>query len=669
MTLEQGTLLNERYRIIAELGSGGMGAVYHAHDENLDVDVAVKENFFVSEESARQFKREASLLAKLSHPNLPRVTDHFVIPDQGQYLVMDYVRGDDARQLLEKAGEPLGESLVLGLAKEILQAIKHLHSHKPPIIHRDIKPGNIKLTPDGKAVLVDFGLAKEHDPLKSTTVGAKAFTPGFAPPEQYGQGRTDVRTDIYSLGATLYNLLTAKIPADGLRRAMGRERLISIRDLNPNVTPHVAAAIERAAEVKPEDRFAGAKEFEAALFAGPTVIAPLPATVVRPAAAGPLVSPGTAPVAQPRRGWLIPAILGAVVLLAIGTGAGLLLTGALAGLGGSQAAGTSEPAATALPTELATQPVVAPQPSATPTMQATREPTAVPAPTEIPTATLTATPAMTPVGGGGGQIAFVSDRFGVPQIFSMNADGSDETQLTTLSDGACQPAWSPDGETLLFVSPCREKKSSYPNAAIYSMNPDGSDVQVLISRPGGVYDPDWSETGIAFTYLENNIPGIWLANPDGSNQVKLSRGRSRDSQPSWSPGGDKLAVMNTSRAGSPTIFWVFSDGSFNGSNPDQVTREQEADSPAWSPDGDLIAYVVVTHIYVVRWDKVGFGNVRLTLKGPNDSPSWSPDGQWIAFETWRDAANHDIYIMTANGGQPTRLTDDLARDYQPAWKP
>ena len=200
MTLEEGTLLSGRYRIIGELGSGGMGAVYHAHDENLDVQVAVKENFFVSEESARQFEREARLLAKLSHPNLPRVTDHFVISDQGQYLVMDYVRGDDARQLLEKAGEPLDEGLVLGLAKEILEAIKHLHSQQPTIIHRDIKPGNIKLTPDGKAVLVDFGLAKEHDPLRSTTVGAKAFTPGFAPPEQYGQGRTDSRTDIYSMG-------------------------------------------------------------------------------------------------------------------------------------------------------------------------------------------------------------------------------------------------------------------------------------------------------------------------------------------------------------------------------------------------------------------------------------------------------------------------------------
>ena len=208
-----------------------MGAVYRAHDDNLDVEVAVKENFFVSDESARQFQREAHLLFELRHPGLPRVIDHFVVEDQGQYLVMDFIDGDDADQMLKKNDGPIDEQTVVRWGMQILEALKYLHARNPPVIHRDIKPFNIKITPSGRAMLVDFGLAKEYDPTKSTTVGAKAYTPGFAPPEQYGQGRTDPRTDIYAFGATLYNLLTNKVPSDGLQRAMGQAKLIPVRDL------------------------------------------------------------------------------------------------------------------------------------------------------------------------------------------------------------------------------------------------------------------------------------------------------------------------------------------------------------------------------------------------------------------------------------------------------
>src|SRR3989338_3149919 len=119
MSLEPNFLLHHRYRIVSELGHGGMGAVYFGHDENLGVEVAVKENLFVSPESERQFKREATLLASLRHPNLPRVTDHFVVGGQGQYLVMDFVPGEDLKQRLEKNGGPLPEADVAGWAQEI----------------------------------------------------------------------------------------------------------------------------------------------------------------------------------------------------------------------------------------------------------------------------------------------------------------------------------------------------------------------------------------------------------------------------------------------------------------------------------------------------------------------------------------------------------------------
>ncbi len=632
-----------------------MGAVYRAHDRNLDVEVAVKENFFVSAESARQFQREAHLLFELRHPGLPRVMDHFVVEGQGQYLVMDYIEGDDGREILEKNEGPLDEETVMDWAIQILEALKYLHARQPPVIHRDVKPANIKITTAGRAMLVDFGLAKEYDSARSTTVGAKAFTPGFAPPEQYGQGRTDPRTDVYSFGATLYNLLTNKVPADGLRRAMGKERLIAVRDLNPGVSPHVAAAIERATEVKPEDRFESAEAFEAALLAAKTLVQS-PVTKLAPAA------PAQPVKAPPARRSIMPIIIGAVVLLAIGVGGALLLTGNVPGTGGSP-----PPTGAPLPTSTDEPFVAAAGPTEEPTDPP--EPTATLVPTEVPPPAESPTPAATARGGGPGQIAFASERFGLPQVFLVDLNGENLTQLTTLADGACQPSWSSDGERLLFTSPCREKRDRYPNAAIYVMNADGSEVSPLISLVGGVYDADWSEQGIAFTYLENNQPSLWMAGPDGSAPEKISRGTARDRQPSWSPSGDQLALMNTSRAGSATIFWVFADGSFIGSNPDQVTREQVANEPSWSPQGNLIAYQSNQHIWVVPWDSVGFGAVRISDKGPNDGPAWSPDGQWIAFETWRDAANHDIYIMTTNGGQPTRLTSHTAADYQPAWRP
>src|SRR3990172_6745549 len=179
MPLKPGSVLWHRYRIESVLGQGGMGAGCRAIDINLGVAVAVKENLFTTEEFARQFKREATILASLRHPNLPRVTDHFVIPGEGQYLVMDFVAGEDLRQRLERGG-PGSEAGGL------------------PFLHGDVKPGNIKLTPEGKALLVDFGLAKVVDDTGSTTTGAKAMTPGFSPPQQYGSGRTDPRTDIYS---------------------------------------------------------------------------------------------------------------------------------------------------------------------------------------------------------------------------------------------------------------------------------------------------------------------------------------------------------------------------------------------------------------------------------------------------------------------------------------
>jgi serine/threonine protein kinase len=261
MTMERGSLVNKRYRIVEVLGQGGMAAVYRAIDENLGVEVALKENLFTTEEYARQFRLEATILASLRQPNLPRVSDHFVIEQQGQYLVMDYIDGEDLRQRMDRLGQlPEQEVIVIGVA--ISDALSYMHSRKPMVLHRDIKPGNVRITPTGHIFLVDFGLAKVVQGRETTNTGARAMTPGYSPPEQYGTARTDHRSDIYSLGATLYSALTDQLPEDGLARAMGQAKLTPILKHNPRVSQALAQVIEKCLEIRPDDRYQSAEELK-----------------------------------------------------------------------------------------------------------------------------------------------------------------------------------------------------------------------------------------------------------------------------------------------------------------------------------------------------------------------------------------------------------------------
>jgi len=270
MPLEAGQILKNRYLIVKLLGKGGFGAVYHSQDTELDRPVALKENLDVSPEAQRQFQREARLLANLEHPNLPRVTDHFLLPGSGQYLVMDFVEGEDLLSMLDKAGGPLPEEQVIPWIHQVCDALDYLHNQSPPIIHRDIKPANIKITPQGKVKLVDFGIAKIYNPELRTTVGARAVTPGYSPPEQYGQATTDPRSDLYALGATIYHLLTGKIPPDSVdlltRNAAAP---IPIESLNPAVSPQVSLAVNRAMQLERTERWSTAQEFKQSLVLTP----------------------------------------------------------------------------------------------------------------------------------------------------------------------------------------------------------------------------------------------------------------------------------------------------------------------------------------------------------------------------------------------------------------
>jgi serine/threonine-protein kinase len=268
--LPPNTILRERYRIIHQLGHGGMGAVYQAMDENLSCVVAVKETFATTDEQRRAFRREAELLANLSHPALPRVTDHFTHGD-GQFLVMQFVPGHDLAELLELREQPFPVAKVLDWADQLLDALEDLHSAAPPIIHRDIKPSNLKVTPKGKVLLLDFGLAKGVAGQMSTAdVDSRGrsiygYTAHYAPLEQMRAAGTDVRSDLYALGATLWTLLTGKVPPDALSRVSEKEDgnpdpLVPAHEINPQVSAAVSKVLTRAMSLNRNQRQATAAD-------------------------------------------------------------------------------------------------------------------------------------------------------------------------------------------------------------------------------------------------------------------------------------------------------------------------------------------------------------------------------------------------------------------------
>ncbi len=263
--LERGETVNQRYRIVHLLGQGGFGAVYRAWDIALKKPVALKENLDVSAEAQRQFEREATTLAGLHHSHLPRVTDHFILPEQGQYLVMDFIEGYDLEKIVARKGK-ISEERGLAWMRPIADALDYLHNLPNPVIHRDVKPANIIVTKDHKPYLVDFGLVKVSNQKRRTTIGARSITPGYAPPEQYGSGGTDARTDLYALAATLYTLLTGITPPESVQRLAG-DTLQPAHIANPEVSERVGHAISKAMMLPPAQRFPTMLAFKRALTA------------------------------------------------------------------------------------------------------------------------------------------------------------------------------------------------------------------------------------------------------------------------------------------------------------------------------------------------------------------------------------------------------------------
>lgn len=698
MSIASGTLLHNRYRILSTLGQGGMGAVYCALDENLGVQVAVKENLFLSDEYTRQFRREATILAGLRHPNLPHVRDHFLIANQGQYLVMDFIEGEDLRERMERLGR-LPDDEIVRIGASICDALTYLHTRVPPIVHRDIKPGNIKITAEGQMALVDFGLAKIMHGSQETTGGARAMTPGFSPPEQYGTARTDPRSDIYSLGATLYAAASNKIPEDGLARATGYAKLTELRKVNPKISRSIANAIEKALELQPGDRFQTAEEFKNALLqAGGamkintqtiTVSPPPPPTGENHAEPTAPFLPQTRHINMPpkkdrtnhRRPPLAFVIASILILIILSTASVLLfhpentpwsLSSGISPTqrGDAVAASISTSTPTILPTP--DSPTLTPVPTVRSTQAAV-------IPTVQPTAVIIPDPGVLPIHLEDVEIAFVSNRTGLPQLWVMSANGLNQEQLTDLQEGACQPDWSPDGMKIVFISPCKYKDTLYPGAGMYILDLLTRKITRLPSSPEGDFDPAWSPDGksIAYTSLRTGKTQLYILGLDSTSVRQITNQELESRQPEWSPDGEHI-VFNRIKDTAQIWIMVTADGL---TTPYAVNLNRNNTYPIWSPDGQVIYFISTSfnttagRLVGIRYDPANKAVqflIPTTMDksiGPVTGVSVSPDSTHLVYESWPDGKNHDIYSMTVSGTQITRLTSDKKLDFDPAWRP
>lgn len=273
--LAQNTLIQGRYLVVHLIGKGGMGEVYLAIDQRLGHPVALKRTIFTDDDAMGvAFEREARTLARLRHPALPKVSDHFS-ENENQFLVMEHISGDDLGKRISAMKKPFPMSWVLFWADQLLEALNYLHSNEPAIIHRDIKPQNLKLTEDNNIILLDFGLSKSgigqpagQDSGSGSGSGSIiGYTPHFAPMEQIRGTGTNPRSDIYSLCATLYQLLTNVCPADALTRADamlsgGTDPLRPLYELNPEIPKSISDVIIKGMAVTQDQRHASAREMQ-----------------------------------------------------------------------------------------------------------------------------------------------------------------------------------------------------------------------------------------------------------------------------------------------------------------------------------------------------------------------------------------------------------------------
>ncbi len=499
------TVLQNRYHIVNLLGKGGMGAVYQAWDARLKMYVALKEMVpppgldpSLLTQLQEQFEKEATVLAHLSHPHLVRVIDFFEENDN-VYLVMDFIEGESLAERIARQGMQ-SEPEVLGWANELLDALAYCHNQG--VIHRDIKPQNVIIRFDNKTVLTDFGLVKLWDPDDPSTFSIMrgAGTPQYSPLEQYDTqgGHTDARSDIYSLGATLYHALAGIAPPTVTQRVINPTALAPLRSLNPGVSQDVDVAIARAIELQPDARFQSAAAMREALSgAVPTQEKSPTGTRIMLDAVPP---PRVGLKGMPKWGWGLGGIVFIAVLL-IGLGWNIWSPRAR-----SASLDTHAPVATSVAEHLAvSMPTETPTPTASPTVQT---------PTPLPTETATVEPTVE-VHSPSRNLAYVEGE-GWKKNLRLWVPATGET--LRIRDSIRRYFWSPNGQHIGF---------SDSEGFLHVTDTAGN-----VSPIGQTMDGEfaWSPNGLQMAYLDRDCR-VRVVNHDGSQERIIA-------DLSWShPGG------------------------------------------------------------------------------------------------------------------------------------
>ena len=349
---------------------------------------------------------------------------------------MDFIEGIDLEKLVDSQGV-VPPDLAISWISQVADALDYLHTQNPPILHRDIKPANIRVTPEGRVYLVDFGLVKQFDPHKQTTVGARAITPGYSPPEQYGEGMTDERSDVYALGATLYSLLTGLNPPESVQR-VGGDTLVSVTQLNSQVNPSISQAITKAMSLQPYQRYGSVEQFTSAITT--KELKPTPRITSRNTQSLRLSI------------WQIAALMGISVICIFSIGLLWSLYGGQIIAIFSNPSNTSTPSQTTntisptnspegieITSTFTTRPV---EPTATTThIPPPEEITLTPTNTPSPSATFTLTPTQIPDETLLYDLAFASDKYGDMQIHIMNTKNTADTRSISNPPGYNRVWW------------------------------------------------------------------------------------------------------------------------------------------------------------------------------------------------------------------------------------
>ena len=684
-----------RYQIVEEIASGGQGVVYSAFDPDSGQIVAVKvlhPSLTGNHDYLERFRREASLASSIDHPNVVKIFE-VGQDDDRHFMALEFLP-ESLSGVIEGAGAlPIERAAVF--AVQIARGLAAAHALG--IVHRDVKPQNVLIGSDGAAKLTDFGIARGELLPTMTATGAMMGTPHYMSPEQARGERADGRSDVYSLGCVVYQMLAGEVPFKGdtplavIRRHI-EERPRPIRQLRSEVPPAVERVVSRCMEKSPSRRYQTPGELVSALEqAVPGVIssareprqeaprlpAPAPAPPDRPQAVSKqpsrlsgligktlgvllvlwglfLVFVGQNNAFDPEgehalgrlflAAGIVTLVGGVIALRRRGTNIDPLGRGRLAGLLAVAGlalfmAGTSQEAddkpGPDLPSLGATAIVstVAPAPTLT---------SAAALAEDIPD-----------------WIVYSTAIEGTRHIFRIRPDGSGLTQITTGESRDLYPTWSPDKGRIAFMRQTTpEGEDRYGD--IYVINSDGTGLRRL-TRGGDYHYPDWSPSGdrIIFDGFGSGIQTLGLT----GGGVRLVLNDSLADRPDWSPDGSQVAFH---RPGDPgELFVMNADGS-------NLRSLGKGFYPDWSPDGSRILFHYRVDgdwdILVINADGSGFANLTPGRPGDDVLADWSPDGEQIVFAFREgDEASWELGIMDAAGGAVTSITNSPGVDLWPQW--